>query len=236
MRERAVLLHQRLEGFSLPLDETAWEKLERFHAFLMEKNAVMDLTNVPEEDMPLRHYADSLLALNHGLFSRGCRVIDVGTGAGFPGIPLAIARPDMQMTLLESMQKRCDFLSKAVSLLDLRNVRVMAGRAEDMGRGDFREQFDLALARAVAVLPVLAEYLLPLVKVGGHALCWKGPALWEELPAGERACQRLGGELGALIDLEIPGRSHYIQVINKVNATPAKYPRKAGMPGKKPLG
>jgi 16S rRNA (guanine527-N7)-methyltransferase len=231
-----VLLHQRLEGFSLPLDETAWEKLERFHAFLMERNIVMDLTNVPEEDMPLRHYADSLLALNHGLFPHGCRVIDVGTGAGFPGIPLAIARPDMQMTLLESMQKRCDFLIEAVSLLDLRNVRVMVGRAEDMGRGDFREQFDLALARAVAVLPVLAEYLMPLVKVGGHALCWKGPALREELPAGERACQRLGGELGALIDLEIPGRSHYIQVINKVKATPAKYPRKAGMPGKKPLG
>ncbi len=229
-------LKYRLSGFDLPLDGAAWEKLERFHALLLEKNAVMDLTNVPEEDMPIRHYADSLLGLNHGLFPGGSQVIDVGSGAGFPGIPLAIARPDLSVTLLESMQKRCDYLQEALDTLDLRNARVVFGRAEDWARGALRERFDLALARAVAALPVLAEYLLPFVKVGGQALCWKGPAVTEELPAGTRACQMLGGQMGALIDLLVPDRSHYIQVMDKVSASPQKYPRKAGLPARKPLG
>ena len=230
-----MALQQELNDFSLPLDQTGWEKLERFHAFLLAKNAVMDLTNVPEAEMPLRHYADSLLVLNHALIHQGAQLIDVGTGAGFPGIPLAIARPDIKVALLESMQKRCDFLLDAVSMLHLDNVKVVMGRAEEKAQAPLRENFDLALARAVAKLPVLAEYLLPYVKIGGKALCWKGPAVKEELQAGQSACQLLGGQMGNLIDLNIPGRSHYIQEMAKVSATPKKYPRKAGIPAKKPL-
>ncbi len=229
------MLKQSLEPFGLTLDEGAWEKMVRFQAFLLEKNRQMDLTNVPEADMPVRHYADSLLPLKWELFPPGCRVIDVGSGAGFPGLPLAIAREDMKVTLLESMQKRCDFLHEAVTLLALPNVTVVTGRAEEKGQGPLREQFDLALARAVAGLPVLAEYLLPFVRVGGRALCWKGPAVHEETPAGQMASQILGGRMGELIDLNIPGRSHYIQVLDKVAATPRQYPRKAGTPGRKPL-
>lgn len=229
-------LKQSLEAFALPLDGAAWEKLERFHAFLLEQNQFMDLTQVPDKDMPVRHYADSLLPLNLGLFPQGSRVIDVGTGAGFPGLPLAIARADMQVVLLESMRKRCDFLKDAAAMLGLSNVDVVTGRAEDMARGALRERFDLALARAVAALPVLAEYLLPYVKPGGRALCWKGPAVKEEIPAGDKACAMLGGKMGQLIDLKIPGRSHYIQVMEKVGMTPKKYPRKAGVPAKTPLG
>ncbi len=230
------MLRQNLEAFALPLNAAAWEKLENFHAFLLEKNRLMDLTSVPEPDMPVRHYADCLLPLSLGLFPQGSRVIDVGSGAGFPGLPLAIAREDLQVTLLESMQKRCDFLNEAVKLLGLSNVQVIVGRAEDAGRGGLRERFDLALARAVAVLPVLAEYLLPFVKMGGKALCWKGPAILEEIPAGRKAVRLLGGEMGRLADLQIPGRSHYIQVIDKLSPTPPQYPRKAGVPGRKPIG
>ena len=230
------MLKQSLEPFSLPLGSAAWEKLERFHAFLLEQNQRMDLTQVPETDMPVRHYADSLMPLNLGFFPDGCQVIDVGSGAGFPGLPLAIAREDMQVVLLESMRKRCDFLNEAVALLNLSNVQVVAGRAEDVAHGALREQFDLALARAVAQLPVLAEYLLPFVKTGGCALCWKGPAVSGEIPAAQKACDILGGAMGPLVDPKIPGRSHYIQVMNKVGMTPNKYPRKAGVPGKKPLG
>ena len=231
-----MLLRQSLEGFSLPLDEAAWDRLERFHAFLLAQNQLMDLTQVPQEEMPLRHYADSLLALNQGLFPAGCRVIDVGSGAGFPGLPLAIARGDMQVVLLESMRKRSDFLREAIMKLGLKNTQVVTGRAEEEGRGALRESFDLALARAVAQLPVLAEYLLPFVKPGGRALCWKGPAVREEILAGNKACALLGGRLGDLIDLKIPGRSHYIQVMDKVIRTPKGYPRKTGVPAKKPLG
>lgn len=230
------MLRQSLEPFGLPLDEGAWEKLERFQAFLMEKNRQMDLTQVPEEEMPIRHYADSLLALKHGLFPPDSRVIDVGSGAGFPGLPLAAARGDMQVTLLESMRRRCDFLNEAAALLELDNVRVVLGRAEDEGRGPMRESFDLALARAVAKLPVLAEYMLPFVRTGGRALCWKGPAVREEVSSGGKAAGLLGGEMGELIDLEIPGRSHYIQILEKNSRTPNQYPRKAGVPGRRPLG
>lgn len=224
-----------LLSFALPLDDAAWAKLEKFNDFLLAKNERMDLTNVPEADMAIRHYADSLLVLKHDLLKPGFRVIDVGSGAGFPGLALAVARPDIDVTLLESMRKRCDFLEEAIKLLALPNARVVMGRAEDLAHTDLRESYDLALARAVATLPVLAEYLLPFLKVGGMALCWKGPAVLHETSAGERASRQLGGQLCKLIDLRIPGRSHFVQALLKVSPTHAKYPRKAGIPAKTPL-
>ena len=226
-----------LAAADLTLDGAACEKLEAYHALLLEWNARMDLTNVPEDEMALRHYGDSLLPLGQAAwFPQGARLIDVGTGAGFPGMPLAIARPDMQVTLLDSQRKRCDFLQAVADALSLRNVRILHARAEDAARSDLREQMDVAVARAVAPLNVLCEYLLPFVRVGGHALCWKGPALREELADGQRAARILGGEAEALFRLPIAGREHYVQSFRKMEKTVRRYPRKSGTPSKEPLG
>ena len=163
-------------------------------------------------------------------------MIDVGTGAGFPGMPLAIARPDLKVTLLDSQRKRCDFLSAVCDELKLPNVTVLHARAEDGARGALREQMDVAVARAVAPLNVLAEYLLPYVRVGGRMLCWKGPAVREEMAAGERACKMLGGQAEGLYRLPIEGREHYVHSAIKISATARRYPRKSGTPSKDPLG
>lgn len=222
---------------NITLDEQAQQRLAAYHRLLLEWNARMDLTNVPEEEMPLRHYADSLLPLSRGeWFPKGARLIDVGTGAGFPGMPLAIARPDMQVTLLDSQRKRCDFLQAVQQELGLENVEILHARAEDGARGDLRERMDIAVARAVAPLNVLCEYLLPYVRVGGRMLCWKGPAVREEMAAGERACKMLGGRAEGLYRLPIEGREHYVHSAVKEAPTARRYPRKSGTPTKDPLG
>lgn len=225
-----------LQPAGLSLSEETYEKLQQYHTLLLDWNTRMDLTNVEEKDMALLHYADSLMPLSHtAYFPFGAKLIDVGTGAGFPGMVLAIARRDMQVTLLDSQQKRCAFLAHVVEELQLNNVEVVHNRAEDAGRGEGREKYHVVTARAVAPLNVLCEYLLPLVKVHGHAICWKGPSVLQEQEAAAKASEVLGGELGALRPLALPGREHYIQVFNKKSPTPRKYPRKAGTPSKNPL-
>lgn len=226
-----------LSPAGVQLSAEACEGLAAYHALLLEWNAKMDLTNVPEAEMPLRHYADSLLPLmRDDWFPANARLIDVGTGAGFPGMPLAIARSDLQVTLLDSQRKRCDFLQAVADQLQLENVTVLHARAEDAARGELRECFDLAVARAVAPLNVLCEYLLPFVKEKGRALCWKGPAVHDELKAGERAAHLLGARAEALCRLPIKGREHYVQPFLKIQKTARQYPRKSGTPAKEPLG
>lgn len=226
-----------VEPSGFRLSEAAYEKLQGFHEMLMDWNTRIDLTNVPEEEMPLLHYADSLVPLAYAhLFPFGATLMDVGTGAGFPGLPLAIARGDMRVTLLDSLQKRCAFLEQVVKELKLPNVTVVHVRAEDAGRGVWRERFDVVTARAVAPLNVLCEYLLPVSKIGGKVLCWKGPSVAQELEAAKIASRVLGGQMGELLSLPLPGREHYIQVFEKIAHTPKEYPRKAGTPAKKPLG
>lgn len=226
-----------LEAGGVQLTDAAYERLAGYHALLLAWNEKMDLTNVPEEEMAVRHYADSLLPLSHTeWFKDGAKLIDVGTGAGFPGLMLAIARPDLQVTLLDAQRKRCDFLQTVCDTLNLKNVTVLHARAEDGARGNLREMMDLAVARAVAPLNVLCEYLVPYVKIGGYALCWKGPAVKEEIPAGKKAAQLLGGKAEELIRLPIEGREHYIQPVKKMVATARRYPRKSGTPSKEPLG
>ena len=225
-----------LADLGIILDAQMEAQLAAFHQLLLEHNERMDLTNVPEADMTIRHYADSLLVLKHNLIIQNARLIDIGTGAGFPGLPLAVARRDVQVVLLESKQKRCAFLQTVITALGLTNATVLCARAEDLAVPPHREHYDVAMARAVAPLNELAEYLLPYVRISGQALCWKGPAVTEELASGRFASAELGGKLEQLVSLEIPGRSHYIQVIRKLRPTPKKYPRKAGMPAKFPLG
>lgn len=233
-------LAARLKACGIPFDPELPEKLLRYHALLMDWNTRMDLTAVTDEaEMMDRHYVDSLMALRFGLIPRKGRIIDVGTGAGFPGMPLALACPEMQVTLMDAQQKRLTFLQAVIDELQVRNVTLVHSRAEDGARLPLhREQYDLAVARAVAPLAVLAEYLLPYVRVGGSALCWKGPALQEEMQQGRRAAHLLGGKVEEPIGCEFPGRAwqHLLLPIQKKEKTARQYPRKAGTPGKSPLG
>ena len=188
-------IHARLKACGIKVPPETAEKLAVYHALLMDWNQRMDLTAVTEEDEMLdRHYVDSLAPLAvPGLLPQTGRVIDVGTGAGFPGMALAIACPQLHFTLLDAQQKRLTFLQAVIDEVGLTNVTLCHSRAEDGARKpELREQFDAAVARAVAPLAVLAEYLLPYVRVGGWALCWKGPAVKDELTAGRRAAAMLG--------------------------------------------
>jgi len=206
---------------------------------LAKWNAKHSLTAIQEpEKVRIKHFLDSLSAI---LVMRGSvmdRVIDVGTGAGFPGLPLKILYPKIHLTLVESVAKKADFCRHIVDTLGLEQVEVIQTRVETLGqREEFREQYDWALARAVAVMPVLSEYLLPLVRIGGQALAMKGAGALAEVQSAERALQILGGQLRQLLPVTLPGvvEERYLVVVDKVAATPAKYPRRVGVPSKRPL-
>ena len=231
------------EGFAelgIAPPEDAAAKFRGYYERLAETGSVMNLTAIEGEGPVARlHFLDSAALLSLADFS-GRRVIDVGTGAGFPGLPLAIARPDLQVVLLDSLNKRLQFLSAVVERLGLTNVRLVHARAEDAGRDPLlRERFDIAAARAVAPLPVLCELLLPFVRVGGHMACYKGPAAQEEWQAASRAAKLLGGGECAVHPVVLPTQpdwQHTLITCPKVQKTLRQYPRKAGTPSRQPLG
>ena len=230
----------RLRMNEIPFAEELPEKLEIYLRLLLEWNARMDLTAVEEEEeLADRHFVDSLTVLRTDLVPRDASFIDVGTGAGFPGMVLAMARPDLHVVLMDAQRKRLKFLEAVAAEAGTGNAEILHARAEDAARDrKHREQYDIAAARAVAPLNVLAEYLLPFVKVGGCALCWKGPALKQELEAGRRAAHLLGGRLEMPVSCAVAGRDweHTILPVRKTEKTAAAYPRKAGTPKTKPLG
>jgi len=239
--EKLTLIETRLDalGFAYPAD--APQKLLRYQALLEEWNARVNLTGDAAFDSLLdKHLMDSLTPLTvGGLLIENASVIDVGSGAGMPGIPLAIVRPDLRITLLDSLKKRVGFLDAAISALGLKNVTAVHARAEDAAHDvRYRERFDAALARAVAALPVLAELLLPFVRIGGTWLAYKGPTVDDELAAGQAAAKALGG--GALDVLAVavpylPEYRHCLAAGKKLFSTPERFPRKAGTPAKNPL-
>ena len=237
----AERIARRLTACGIPCDEALAGRLAVYGDMLLDWNTRMDLTAVKEEDEVVdRHFADSLSILAcPGLIPAEGRLIDVGTGAGFPGMVLALACPGLRVTLLDALQKRLRFLEAVAEKSGAVNVVLAHARAEDGARQpELREAFDVAAARAVAPLPVLAEYLLPYVRVGGIALCWKGPALSGELETGRRAAHVLGGRAEEAIPVRFPGRDweHSLLPIRKLQPTPKAYPRKAGTPAKSPLG
>ena len=230
----------RLRMNEIPFAEDLPEKLEIYLRLLLEWNTKMDLTAVEEEeDLLDKHFVDSLTVLRTDLVKPGASLVDVGTGAGCPGMVLAMARPDLHVVLMDAQRKRLKFLEAVAAEAGTGNAEILHARAEDAARDrKHREQYDIAAARAVAPLNVLAEYLLPFVKAGGYALCWKGPALQQELEAGRRAAHLLGGRLEMPVSCAVAGRDweHTILPVRKTERTAAAYPRKAGTPKAKPLG
>lgn len=206
---------------------------------LIAWNQRVNLTAITEPDQIVtRHFLDSLSVVRAVKFVPGSRVIDVGAGAGFPGLPLRILHPKIALTSLEATGKKTEFISHICTRLSLSDVTVVHGRAEEIGHeAAHREQYDVALARAVARLPVLAEYLLPLLKRGGKMIALKGESAAHEVSAAQDALKLLGGEMRRLITVELPevAETHYLVVIEKTAASPAHYPRRPGIPSRKPL-
>jgi 16S rRNA (guanine527-N7)-methyltransferase len=224
-------------GMSLTADQQ--RQFVQYQELLLEWNERMNLTAVADPTVvPTRHFLDSLSCLLATGPLRGQSLIDVGAGAGFPGLPLKIVYPDLRLTLVESVGKKCRFLTAVVTELGLTGVTILNERAEVVGRDPaHRERYDWAAARAVAALPVLAEYLLPLCRVGGQMIAMKGEAAPQELAAAATAVAKLGGGAGELQAVDLPGETaaRYLIAIPKVRPTPSQYPRRPGMPGKRPL-
>ncbi len=213
--------------------------LQQYEHELLEWNSLYNLTAISDPDkVRIKHFLDSLSCLLVMRETTFKRVIDVGTGAGFPGLPLKIVCPTMQITLVDSVGKKVDFCNHIVKTLGLEGVEVIQERAENIGKkSEYREQYDWAIARAVATMSVLAEFLLPLVRVGGSMLAMKGESAPAETQAAEHALRVLGGHLNRLVPVVLPGvvDERYLVVVDKVAASPQKYPRRAGVPVKKPL-
>ncbi|MCR4707202.1 MAG: 16S rRNA (guanine(527)-N(7))-methyltransferase RsmG [Clostridiales bacterium] len=233
-------LRSGLARMGIPANEAALERFFAFHALLDEANRHMDLTAILSEDESVdRHDLDSAVPLCFSLLPEGARVIDVGTGAGFPGMPLLILRPDLRMTFLDAQQKRVRFLEQALSKLGLPGTALHA-RAEDAARlPEHRDAYDRALSRAVAASPVLMELTLPFVRPGGMSVAWKGPAAAAEFAQAKRAAFLLGAFLREPLPAPIPNRedwAHVLLIADKKRPTSKLYPRKAGTPAKKPLG
>ena len=236
MRELARLVHSLL-GIRLSASQIA--ALTCYEADLVEWNSRYNLTAVDTpETIQIKHFLDSLTCLLAMRDRPMQRIIDVGTGAGFPGLPIKIVYPALDLTLVDSVGKKVDFCRHISQKLGLENVEVIRGRAEELGQlSDHREQYDWAVARAVAILPVLAEYLLPLVRLEGGMIAMKGENAPAEAHSAENALRILGGTLRRLIPVSLPGVAdeRYLVVVDKVVATPRQYPRRVGLPAKRPL-
>ena len=224
----------------IELKEEQLSMLSSFYEMLVEKNKVMNLTGITEwDDVVLRHYIDSISIseiINLNDF-RG-KVLDLGTGAGFPGIPLKIIFPNLQITLFDSLNKRIRFLQEVIDELELKNIEAIHGRAEEFGKNsDYREQYDLVVSRAVANIATLSEYCLPFVKVGGSFISYKTDSIEEEISNSGKAVSILGGKIERVEHFTLPNTDmeRSLLQIKKIKTTSKKFPRKAGLPSKEPL-
>lgn len=220
------------------LDTKNIDKFEKYKGLILEYNKHTNLTRITEdEEFNVKHFLDSLSLFKTDLFVKDKKIIDIGTGAGFPGLPLKLYNEDLDITLLDSLRKRIDFLNGVIEELGLKKIRAIHARAEEIARDPkYREGYDIAVSRAVANLSTLTEYSMAFVKVGGYFISQKGPEYKEELKSAKRAIELMGGEVKDVIHTPLPNDiDHYIIVIKKVKATDKKYPRGGGKPRKSPL-
>lgn len=230
-----------LEEVGISLSDQQMNQFYQYYELLIEWNKVMNLTAITElEEVVSKHFIDSMTLVKAvaDLGERDASVIDVGTGAGFPGIPLKIAFPNLRITLLDSLNKRIKFLDEVIAQLGLKDIVTIHGRAEDFGKNPkYREQFDFCVSRAVANAATLSEYCLPFVKVGGSFIPYKSGKIDEELEAGKKAIKTVGGEIKDVVRFQLASADadRALVVIEKTEKTPKKFPRKAGVPSKEPI-
>lgn len=228
-----------LEQWQIPFSEKQQEQLTVYYEMLVEKNKVMNLTAITEfEDVLEKHFLDSIAVARYVDLTGELSLMDLGTGAGFPGMPLKIMFPNLKITLADSLNKRIVFLNEVIDVLELEEVTTVHGRAEDLAAdANHREQYDYCVSRAVANLSTLSEYCLPFVKVGGAFISYKSGEIEEELSAAKKAIFLLGGQTKEVIPFQLDGTdiSRSFVMIGKEKKTPKAYPRKSGIPSKKPL-
>ena len=226
-----------LLGFGLSKQQQ--DCFQHYGEQLMVSSKQFNLTAITDpREIEIKHFLDSLTCLRVMTLREGQSVVDVGSGAGFPGVPLKIVHPEIQLTLVESNRKKSQFMRQIVRELGMTEVEVVEQRVESAGKDStFRGRFDWAVARAVAIMPVLLEYMLPLLRVGGQAIAQKGEAGPSEAQEAEASMKILGGKLQQIVPIELPtvAETRYLILFEKVAGTPAKYPRKAGIPAKRPL-
>lgn len=243
MRDYLNIFYDGLSKLGISLSDRQIEQFICFYDILTERNKVMNLTAITEPvEIIEKHFLDSLSLVKAIDLSGDKKVIDVGTGAGFPGIPIIISYPQLHITLLDSLNKRIGFINDVIKLLNLKNVETIHGRSEELGKNiKYREQYDLCVSRAVANMSVLSEYCIPFVKKGGKFISYKSGNIENEVENAGNSIYKLGGKLSEIVDFSMTdsttgeklGRS--LVVIDKIKETPGKYPRRAGLPSREPL-
>lgn len=230
-------LERKAKQLDVPLEKKQLDQFFQYKEMILDWNQKINLTAIKEEkEMIDKHFIDSISIVSK--IEGKETILDVGTGAGFPGIPIKIAKEEVEITLLDSLRKRIVFLEEVIKQLQLKKIETIHGRAEEIGQDiSYREKYDVVLSRAVATSNVLLEYMLPFVKIGGKCICMKGPNLQEEIKDIGNALLILGGEVEEIQEIVLPETEmkRTIMVIKKVQKTPMKYPRKAGIPSKQPL-
>lgn len=228
-----------VDKLNIDLSDSQYDQFIKYYEMLIKWNEVMNLTAITEfDEVIVKHFVDSISLIKAIDVNKKINIIDIGTGAGFPGIPLKIAYPNLKITLLDSLNKRVGFLNEVINELDLKDIEALHGRAEDYAKaGQLREKYDLCVSRAVANLATLSEYCLPYVKVGGKFISYKSEKLAEELASAGKAISILGGKINDPIEFMLPDTEVFraFMIIDKIKETPKKYPRKAGTPSKDPL-
>lgn len=235
----SLKFEEMLDEFNISYTDRMIEQFNLYYDILIQWNKFMNLTGITEYyDVTVKHFIDSLSIVKIIDMTNVTSLIDVGTGAGFPGVPIKIIFPHIKICLLDSLNKRVKFLNEIISKLDLDNISALHGRAEEIAkRGEYREKYDLCVSRAVANLSSLSEYCLPFVKKGGQFISYKSSDIDKELLSSKHAISVLGGKIEDIIKFKLPNTDidRSLILINKVNETNRKYPRKAGMPTKEPL-
>lgn len=230
-------IEEKSSKIDINLDNEICNKLYNYMNLLLECNEKINLTAITDEkEIILKHFIDSFTI--NKFINSGDKMLDIGTGAGFPGLPIKIIRAEVDVFLMDSLNKRINFLNEVIESLQLKNIEAFHSRAEEMAKNNkFREKFDVVTSRAVAKLNILLEYMLPYTKINGKCLCMKGPNIEEEIKEAEKALKILGGEIEKIEKIILPDSNieRKIIIIRKKSATPLKYPRKAGMPTKEPL-